>query len=917
MTHTKDDAWPKLLAGKTVGDFELVEFVGAGRIGYVYKAARREFPETFVAVKLIFDTLRRGWETELRKVLRLALHVNVVHFHHADTTTIAHEGRTRMCQYTVWDYISPGENLRQYLRRTREIDAGFLVAVVERVLHVLHGCHVEGVARHGDLHSGNILIGDESPTLLDESLQPRAPIYISDFGYGATGGTVKPRDDYQGLAKIIDEMIAHVNYSSATATHRQMLRAMKRDLSKLLAERSAAERRSPLELLELLRDIKLTAQSGGGFGHGGDSSAPGRKLAPAGASNVGQFQVSEMIGERWDWWKQLFVPTVPARSKIFTLDIPTVLTGPRGCGKTMLFRRLSERLVVECGDVAELSGGGRMAAFYVNANDFADAFAQYPDSPSASDIARLVCYANLCILGEFLTVQSARAGKLGEAADEGLMRAVRGWLVRDEMTLVVGQDRLERYRSVLEETKWRVASRPRWTEFPGWSELSQHQWLPRFVRLARRECAWLAGRGVFLFVDDFSTPRVSGPMQRVLNRLFLQRSAEFLSKVATESWTTFVPQDSSGKALEDGDDYQLVDIGEESLFLPDAERLAFLREVFGRRLAADSRVPDGARTLVGLLGRLNLSKTEFARRLRTSVVDEGTAGRAEVMGGSQRRGRSRGRVHYCGEDVLAGLWSGDTRMMIQLVSDVIDQTSESAGDSGGIGPLPVDSGIQDRVFRNRGGEWLNSLTRNEPTDAAAVKAGVENARVSRGRYALYGRYGEHLKAIVEAFAAASGRLLEGPMYEIADGKGGRREVPRMAFRIEILDELRLSGLAAEIYRDLLRYGVFMRDSRGKSVRGAFVPRLYLRRVLLPYCTLALSKRDSVALSCADFSGLLLDPDGFRASFRERRSADGQLPMPFGSATEVLEDPAYDDLKGENGGGESRGTLAGEKGREDG
>src|SRR5205814_1522890 len=129
-------------------------------------------------------------------------------------------------------------------------------------------------------------------------------------------------------------------------------------------------------------------------------------------------------------------------------------------------------------------------------------------------------------------------------------------------------------------------------------------------------------RALLLFVDDFSTPRVTVSMQRVLNRLFLQRSADFLSKVATEAWTTFVPEDSSGKTLEDGDDYQLVDMGEESLFLPDGERLAFLTDVFARRLEADARVPSEARTLEGLLGRMNLSKTEFARRLRLSLQDQ-------------------------------------------------------------------------------------------------------------------------------------------------------------------------------------------------------------------------------------------------------------------------------------------------------
>src|SRR3989442_2303848 len=102
----------------------------------------------------------------------------------------------------------------------------------------------------------------------------------------------------------------------------------------------------------------------------------------------------------------------------------------------------------------------------------------------------------------------------------------------------------------------------------------------------------------------------------------------------------------------------------------------------------------------------------------------------------------------------------------------------------------------------------------------------------------------------------------------------------MAFRVEIIDDFRVEGLAAEIYKDLIRYGLFMRDSRGKSIRGAFVPRLYLRRLLLPYCTLALSKRDSVPLTCKDFIQLLLEPDVFKSTFAARRVHGNQIPMSF-------------------------------------
>ena len=473
------DDWAKSFAQRTVeGKYRLLEFVGSGKIGFVYRSERMDVPGIEVAVKLMFGDPKDGWENEIKKVAALYLVENVVHFHDLGTTQLKSGGKTGVCQYTVWDYIAPGENLRNYLDRVGTIPASFIVAVVRRILHVLDACQDKGIARHGDLHAGNILVGDSSASTRDDNLEKRVPIFVSDFGYGATKGKKSPKDDFNGLADIINLQLEYLNYATASASDRQLIRDLQSHLGKLLNEQRASERQSPLALLRVLTEICRNARA-----HQTSDTVPGGTTAASasvspGGTNLGQFQVSEMIGERWDWWKKLFVPSIPARSRIMDLNIPTVVTGPRGCGKTMLFRRLSERLVLECGPVDD-AAANEIVAFFVNANDFADAFSRFPESATAKQEQNLICFANLCVLSDVLSVVSARTARNAENVPESFLDFVRSILIfPSSKELVQGEDRLERYRAALEEIKWSFPDADLHSIFPGHAKLSQTRWLP-------------------------------------------------------------------------------------------------------------------------------------------------------------------------------------------------------------------------------------------------------------------------------------------------------------------------------------------------------------------------------------------------------------------------------------------------------
>jgi len=67
----------------------------------------------------------------------------------------------------------------------------------------------------------------------------------------------------------------------------------------------------------------------------------------------------------------------------------------------------------------------------------------------------------------------------------------------------------------------------------------------------------------------------------------------------------------------------------------------------------------------------------------------------------------------------------------------------------------------------------------------------------------------------------------------------------------------------KIFEDLIKYGAFIRDVKGKSQRGPVVPRLYLRRLLIPTFLLSTSKRDHIRVNAAEFKMLLENPERFK------------------------------------------------------
>ena len=813
----------KRLVGKTVknDEYKILEYCKSGNRGYVFRAKHKYGGER--ALKFIpNEKLSSGWQEEARKAHLLEQQPNTVRFYE-----IFFHGEDHSVM--VFDFIK-GTALRELIAKCK-LTVKDIQRVLENLLFFRRDC-LEKDLQHGDLHPGNIIL--KQPTMGT----PRAyDVMITDFGIGYTGAVLQPKEDFIQLGLMATLMLQSITREDLTQNDRVFYDELcKGAVMKDLRERSPLERGNEKtcieELLEELTQIGRRAYT--------------PQPVSTRDSRFGDYLAGEQLGDRWKEWEELFVPSFPGYEDIVSRNT-TVLTGTRGCGKTMVFRRLSKLLAFQVGPVDD-GAAGALIGIYLNMNDIADAFLFEQRKRPDKDLAmRVIQFFHLSLLAEIVRVaaiarekQAGNGQEVLDKANHWLFDAVVG-LINPE-TLYPGpgfENRvsgslIERLKDNIRQSKKPLAKV---------ASLAQNDWLKRFVPELQQGLPWIGNNPLYFFLDDYSLPRVSESLQTILNSVIFQRSDRFFFKISTESPSTFCRKDYAGKTLDDPHDFELTDLGSVTIDLPDKDRTNFLDEVSRRRFEREDRFR--GQTLAQVLGRFDKSWAELARRIR-GQMEQHIADLQPID--TEKTSR---RVLYSGREVFVNMWSGDTRSMVKIAQNLLEQLPK-----GETPVLPIQAKLQDKVFRNTGGEFLHLLR-------ACTRS------IKRGQTQLpthITSWGEHLVRIAEAFKEIS-------LHELRIRQGGRkgRNEPKQAFRIEIIDEFSLDGIEKEIYEDLVRYGVFLRDDRGKSIRGAIIPRLNLRRLLIPYCTLTFSKIDNVAMKAVDFKHLLLHPRDFAQEWKRNRA----------------------------------------------
>jgi len=372
--------------------------------------------------------------------------------------------------------------------------------------------------------------------------------------------------------------------------------------------------------------------------------------------------------------------------------------------------------------------------------------------------------------------------------------------------------------------------------------LDRIDFLEYFTLLCMKNLAIIDRKVFYFWVDDYSTPLVTPTMQGIINAVIFRRSSNAIFKVATESIESIELVGLHGKVLEQDDDFVLIDLGTEAIQRSSAENQEIVLTLLQPRIHRDQQLREMGISIQELLGDTDYNNTDLARRLR------------------EDESHKKQKIKYYGVKTFCDLWSSSTRELIILFAEMVEASrSEISNYVNGSTEVPVVIiSEQDRLIRNAGSRFRSLL-------AAA-------ANPTRKVYELSGddkSFGEHLQKIVDAFCEISEFELK-----MKDSGNEGRTPPKQARRIEITNtEESIPEDILPFYKAIIRYGVFIRDLRGKSARGKAVPRLVLRSILIPYYTLSFSKRDSIMMNWEQFCFFLKEPKLFTEAWKKPSRTD--------------------------------------------
>ncbi|WP_369976465.1 hypothetical protein [Xanthomonas bundabergensis] len=679
-----------------------------------------------------------------------------------------------------------GITLRDLIDQSAEEITPALVAHVAKDLLTAILVMEEMGYKHDDLNLGNLML--EQPNARLAAINPAKAVRrlrIIDLGSMKPfdKATTKPDDDWSLSARCLAELhnTLHANRSLASQhplflkSLRDFIHDLADDPSRKFPDRGDYIR--SIERAEQLITIEPRAET---------------VFHPLEAISAEHLADDDIL-------LKLFVKHLPWLSLVQGPN-PCVLIGPRGCGKSMVFRYMATKTHITSkeSNASVLKESGIFGVYVGCSSDLGHdlVWLSRKGKGIADYVDQISDYFNLVVARELMralasaacATEFTKALGLTEQGKRRVADFLEGALEKNLRRVhVSGMEIFQSCADTLDRLRLGLAREMRTGPGPG---------LGTGATFLRDLCAKIVEEmpafktySITFLLDDYTEHRISKPVQEILNGIIFQRVPWMIFKVSSEPYG-FDSATFFETRVDPVREYVPIDAGTNCLDMSAADRRLFVTDLLDRRL----RVAKFAGTADTLIGESQyISDPKLAEAIR-----------------SRRKGK---HTYYNGLNVLSNAWSGDVATVLHIVNNMF-----------------ADAGV-------------NAMSNNRISNDVQHNAIVRVSKGLRGRVQSYSPFGQDMSVILSAFGDLAARLLIDYRARVRNGNSGdinrkyRIEwtLPEGADTESELTKFDPSGGLYSLYKELIRRAVFHENlqSRGKEGPGRRTVRLQIRSSLLP------------------------------------------------------------------------------------